>query len=168
MNILTRMLTEKIQQILNSEVVTEEENKTVTISFLNPSGGKPVRLIDNPLEDYAIILNKTPRYYPREAFYIEQIQKNISAYAAGKTVSLDYTDNCGNESKIDRLVKSSDMESLTPSSLLELVLAVGLLNSVELEHLLVCGGTVNIHYWNRANDFSYRQTGSKLEKIISK
>jgi len=80
-------------------------------------------------------------------------------------VSLDYTDNKGTESKQDRIAKVSDVEGLTLSSIIDLSIRINLLNSVDLDYLLVNGGTVNVHFWNPAKDFRYRRIGSTLEKI---
>ena len=96
---------------------------------------------------------------------IEKLLHDVANYTAEKTVSLDYTDNNGNESRHDRIAKASDAEALTLDTLVELSIRINLLNSVDLKYLLASGGTVNVHFWNPANDFRYRQIGSYLEKI---
>ena len=50
-------------------------------------------------------------------------------------------------------------------TLIELSNRISLLNSVDLKYLLVNGGTVNVHFWDPARDFRYRQIGSSLKKI---
>ena len=51
------------------------------------------------------------------------------------------------------------------ADIIELSIRINLLNPVELKDLLANGGTVNVHFWNAAKDFRYRQIGDRLEKI---
>ena len=165
MNLLLKLLTESLNRIFNEEAeITKREPETL-LSYANPSGGKPVQIVYRPSEDIKVTLNKTARYYQQDTASIEQLQKDIASYAEGKTVSIDYTDHNGNESKIDRLAKAADAETLTLSSLIDLSIRISLLHSDELKDLLASGGTVNVHFWNRANNFRYRQIGDRLEKI---
>ena len=44
-------------------------------------------------------------------------------------------------------------------------MAISVMQRFELKYLLVNGGTVNVHFWDTARDFRYRQIGSSLKKI---
>ena len=158
-------LKEKLDSLLHQEAeITNKQSGTLLI-YKNPYGGKPLQVLFNPEEDIRVILNKTPRYYQQDEASIEKLLHDVANYTAEKTVSLDYTDNNGNESRHDRIAKASDAEALTLDTLVELSIRINLLNSVELKGLLVNGGTVSVHFWNPAKDFRYRQIGSHLEKI---
>ena len=76
-----------------------------------------------------------------------------------------YGDRSGAESRSDRVTKAADAENLTLDSIIELSIRINLLNSVELKDLLANGGTVNVHFWNAAKDYRYRQIGDRLEKF---
>ncbi len=165
MHAMTELLINSLGSILQTEAVTDINGSTITAVFPNPSGGSPVRFTDDLQGDFKVILNKTPRYYPRETLSAGQIQKDITAYANGSTALLDFTYNNGSESKIDRIAKTSDMENLSLSSLVDLCVRISLARSVELKDLLAAGGTVNVHFWDAAKDFRYRQIGDRLEKL---
>ena len=163
MNLVLLLIKEKLESLLHTEAEIITKDPETLIVYKNPYGGKPLQVLLNPAEDIKVILNKTPRYYQQDS--TERLLADVKNYAEGKTVSLDVTDNHGAESKIDRIAKTSDVEGLTPSSLIELCIRINLLNSVDLEYLLVNGGTVNVHFWNAAKDFRYRQIGHTLQKI---
>ena len=163
MNLVLLLIKEKLESLLHTEAEIITKDPETLLVYKNPYGGKPLQVLFNPAEDIKVILNKTPRYYQQDS--TERLLADVKNYAEGKTVSLDVTDNHGAESKIDRIAKTSDVEGLTPSSLVELCIRINLLNSVDLEYLLVNGGTVNVHFWNPAKDFRYRQIGHTLQKI---
>ena len=96
---------------------------------------------------------------------MKRLLADVADYAEGKTVFLDCTDHNGAESKSDRIAKAADAENQTLDSLIELSIRINLLNTVELKDLLANGGTVNVHFWNAARDYRYRQIGDRLEKI---
>lgn len=163
MNLLLTILKEKLDNLLHTEAEITEKKPGTLLTYRNPYGGKPLHVLFCPDEDIKVILNKTPRYYQQDS--TEKLLADVASYAEGKTVSLDYTDNKGTESKQDRIAKISDVEGLTLSSIIDLSIRINLLNSVDLDYLLVNGGTVNVHFWNPAKDFRYRRIGSTLEKI---
>lgn len=163
MNLVLLLIKEKLESLLHTEADIITKDPETLLVYKNPYGGKPLQVLFNPAEDIKVILNKTPRYYQQDS--TERLLADVKNYAEGKTVSLDVTDNHGAESKIDRIAKTSDVEGLTPSSLVELCIRINLLNSVDLEYLLVNGGTVNVHFWDPAKDFRYRQIGHTLQKI---
>ena len=163
MDLVLLLLKEKLDSLLHTEANITAKKAETLLTYENPHGGKPLQVLFNPAEDIKVILNKTPRYYQQN--YIKRLLDDVTNYAEGKTVSLDFTDNHGTESKIDRIAKTSDVEGLTLSSLLELCIRISLANSVELEYLLVNGGTVNVHFWDATKDFRYRQIGKNLQKI---
>ena len=163
MNLVLLLIKEKLESLLHTEAEIITKDPETLLVYKNPYGGKPLQVLFNPAEDIKAILNKTPRYYQQDS--TERLLADVKNYAEGKTVSLDVTDNHGAESKIDRIAKTSDVEGLTPSSLVELCIRINLLNSVDLEYLLVNGGTVNVHFWDPAKDFRYRQIGHTLQKI---
>ena len=163
MNLLLAMLKERLDNLLHTEAEITEKKPGTLLTYRNPYGGKPLQVLFCPGEDIKVILNKTPRYYQQDS--TEKLLTDVSDYAEGKTVSLDYTDNKGTESKQDRIAKISDVEGLTLSSIIDLSIRINLLNSVDMDYLLVNGGTVNVHFWNPAKDFRYRRIGSTLEKI---
>ena len=165
MNIVLILLKEKLDSLLHQEAEITNKQPGTLLTYKNPYGGKPLQVLFNPEEDIRVILNKTPRYYQQDEASIEKLLHDVANYTAEKTVSLDYTDNNGNESRHDRIAKASDAEALTLDTLVELSIRINLLNSVDLKYLLSSGGTVNVHFWNPANDFRYRQIGSYLEKI---
>ena len=165
MNLLLTLLSEKLNRILNEEAEITEKKQETLLSYTNPAGGRPVQVLYRPSEDFKVILNKTPRYYQQDSFSIEKMQQDIASYAEGKTVSIDYTDPNGTESKTDRLAKTAEAEVLDLSSLIDLSIRIGLLRSYELRDLLAAGGTINVNFWNRAKNFRYRQIGDRLEKI---
>ena len=158
-------ITGNLNHILRREAEIIHGEKELQLVYANPSGGNPIRVSFRSAEEIKVILNKTPRYYQTDTASMAQMKKAIADYAEGKTVSLDFTDRDGNESRIDRLAKAADAEALTLSSLIDLSIRINLLNSVEIKDLLANGGTVNVNFWNRANNFRYRQIGSRLEKI---
>jgi hypothetical protein len=163
MNLELLLLREKLENLLHAEAEIITKKPETLLVFKNPYGGKPLQVLFTPGEDIKVTLNKTPRYYQQDS--AERLLADVEKYSEGKTVSLDFTDNNGTESKTDRIAKTADVEGLALSSLIELSIRINLLNSVELEYLLVNGGTVNVHFWNAARDFRYRQIGRKLEKI---
>jgi len=165
MNIKTELLIHSLSEILKTKAETEEKNKTVTATFTNPSGGASLRCIDDPQADFSLIYNKTPHYYPQDTFSLKRMQNDVSAYATGATARIDFTDNNGTESRSDRIVKTAEAEVPDLSSLRELCVRVGLLRSYEFENLMAGGGTVNVHFWNSAKDFRYRQIGDDLKKM---
>ena len=165
MNIVLVLLKEKLDSLLHQEAEITTKKTETLLTYRNPYGGKPLQVLFNPEEDIRVILNKTPRYYQQDEASIEKLLHDLENYISGKTVSLDYMDNNGNESRHDRIAKTSDVTGLTLSSLIELSIRINLLNSVDLEYLLASGGTVNVHFWDPAKDFRYRQIGSHLEKI---
>ena len=156
-------LIEKLNSLLHTEANTTVKKQETLLTYGNPHGGKPLQVLFSPAEDIKVTLNKTSRYYQQNS--IKRLLDDVANYTEGKTVSLDFTDNHGAESNIDRIAKASDVEGLTLSSLVELSIRISLLNSVDLEYLLVNGGTVNVHFWDPAKDFRYRQIGHTLEKI---
>ena len=163
MNLVLLLLKEKLENLLHTEAEIITKKSETLLVFKNPYGGKPLQVLFNPAEDIKVTLNKTPRYYQQDS--TERLLSDVKNYAEGKTVSLDFTDNHETESKIDRVAKSSDVEDLTLSSLVELSIRINLLNSVDLEYLLVNGGTVNVHFWDPAKNLRYRQIGHTLKKI---
>ena len=165
MNIILLSLIKKLNLLFREEPEITEKEPEYFLTYWNPFGGKPVQVSYSPADDIKVILNKTPRYYPQDESSTERLLRDVENYITGKTVSLDYTDHHGNESKTDRITKASDAEALTPESLVELAIRINLLNSVDLKYLLVNGGTVNIHFWDPGKDFRYRQIGSSLKKI---
>ena len=165
MNIVLVLLKEKLDSLLHQEAEITTKKTETLLTYRNPYGGKPLQVLFNPEEDIKVTLNKTPRYYQQDEASIEKLLHDVANYTAEKTVSLDYTDHHGNESKTDRITKASDAEALTPESLVELAIRINLLNSVDLKYLLVNGGTLNIHFWDPGKDFRYRQIGSSLKKI---
>ncbi|MBR4908053.1 MAG: hypothetical protein IKZ43_03455 [Acidaminococcaceae bacterium] len=165
MNIVLVLLKEKLDSLLRQEADITTKKEETLLTYKNPFGKNPLQVLFSPEEDIKVILNKTPRYYRQDEASIEKLLHDVASYTAGKTVSLDFTDNNGNESRHDRIAKASDVEALTLDSLVELSIRINLLNSVELKYLLASGGTVNVHFWNPANDFRYRQIGSYLKKI---
>ena len=162
MDLVLLLLKEKLESLLHAEAEIITKNSETLLVYKNPYGGKPLQVLFNPSEDIKVTLNKTSRYYQQDS--TERLLADVKNYAEGKTVSLDVTDNHGTESKIDRIAKISDVEDLTLSSLIELSIRINLLNSVDLEYLLVNGGTVNVHFWDPAKDFRYRQIGHNLVK----
>ena len=165
MNIAFILLKEKLDNLLHQEAEMTNKQPGTLLTYKNPYGGKPLQVLFSPEEDIRVTLNKTSRYYQQDEASIERLLHDVEKYITGKTISLDVTDRNGNESRHDRIAKASDAEALTLESLIELSIRINLLNSVELKDLLVNGGTVNIHFWNPANDFRYRQLGNRLEKI---
>jgi hypothetical protein len=163
MDLVLLLLKEKLENLLHTEAEIITKKSETLLVYKNPYGGKPLQVLFNPAEDIKVTLNKTPRYYQQDS--TERLLADVKNYAEGKTVSLDVTDNHGTESKIDRIAKADHVEDLTLSALIELCIRINLLNSVDLEYLLVNGGTVNVHFWNPAKDFRYRQIGSTLQKI---
>lgn len=163
MNLVLLLIKEKLESLLHTEAEIITKDPETLLVYKNPYGGKPLQVLFNLAEDIKVILNKTPRYYQQDS--TERLLADVKNYVESKTVSLDVTDNHGAESKIDRIAKASDVEDLTLSSLVELSIRINLLNSVDLEYLLVNGGTVNVHFWDPAKDFRYRQIGHTLEKI---
>ena len=165
MDIALLLLIEKLNRLFGAEPEITEKGTEYSLRYGNPSGGRPVQVLYSPADDIKVTLNKTPRYYPQDESSIERLLRDAENYITGKTVSLDYTDNHGNESKTDRIAKVSDAEVADVDSLIELSNRISLLNSVDLKYLLVNGGTVNVHFWDTARDFRYRQIGSSLKKI---
>ena len=165
MNIAFILLKEKLDNLLHTEAKITNTQPGTLLTYQNPYCGKPLLVLFNPEEDIRVTLNKTSRYYQQDEGSIGKLLRDVEDYITGKTVSLDVTDRNGNESRQDRVAKASDAEALTPDSLIELAIRINLLNSVELKDLLVNGGTVNVHFWNPAKDFRYRQLGNRLEKI---
>ena len=164
MNIVLMLLNKKLDSLLHAEAEITTKKTETLLTYKNPYGGKPLQVLFDPEEDIKVTLNKTPRYYRQDEGSVERLLHDVANYTAGKTVSLDVTDRNGNESRQDRITKASDAEALTLDALIELSVRINLLNSVELKDLLVNGGTVNVHFWNPAKDFRYRQLGSRLEK----
>ena len=163
LNILLTLLNEKLQDLLHAEAeVTESKTETLLV-YANPYGGKPLQVLYRPGEDFKVTLNKTPRYYQQDS--TKRLLADVANYAEGRTVSLDCTDHNGAESRSDRVTKAADAENLTLDSILELSIRINLLNPVELKDLLANGGTVNVHFWNAAKDYRYRQIGDRLEKF---
>ena len=165
MNIVLVLLKEKLDNLLHREAEIAAKKTETLLTYRNPYGGKPLQVLFSPEEDIKVTLNKTSRYYQQDKASIEKLLHDAENYITGKTVSLDFTDRNGNESRQDRITKASDVEALTLESLVELSIRINLLNSVELKDLLVNGGTVNIHFWDSSKDFRYRQLGNRLEKI---
>lgn len=163
MNLVLLLIKEKLESLLHTEAEIITKDPETLLVYKNPYGGKPLQVLFNLAEDIKVILNKTPRYYQQDS--TERLLADVKNYVESKTVSLDVTDNHGAESKIDRIAKASDVEDLTLSSLVELSIRINLLNSVDLEYLLVNGGTVNVHFWDPAKDYRYRQIGHTLQKI---
>ena len=163
MNLVLLLIKEKLESLLHTEAEIITKDPETLLVYKNPYGGKPLQVLFNLAEDIKVILNKTPRYYQQDS--TERLLADVKNYVESKTVSLDVTDNHGAESKIDRIAKASDVEDLTLSSLIELSIRINLLNSVDLEYLLVNGGTVNVHFWDPAKDYRYRQIGHTLQKI---
>ena len=163
MNILLTLLNEKLCSLLHTEAEITESKTETLLTYANPSGGKPLQVLYRPAEDFKVTLNKTPRYYQQDS--TKRLLADVTNYAEGKTVSLDCTDHGGVESKSDRVVNAADLEGTDLDALIALVIRVNLLGSVELKDLLASGGTVNVHFWNAAKNFRYRQIGDRLEKI---
>lgn len=163
MNPELMILIEKLNSLLHTEAEITNQKPGTLLTYANPYGGKPIQVLFSPEEDIKVTLNKTSRYYQQNS--IKRLLDDVADYAEGKTVSLDVTDRNGNESRHDRVAKASDVEALTLDSLIDLSSRISLLNSVELKDLLVNGGTVNVHFWDPAKDFRYRQLGHNLEKI---
>ena len=163
MNILLTLLNEKLQNLLHAEAEIAESKTETQLTYANPYGGKPLQVLYRPAEDFKVTLNKTPRYYQQDS--TKRLLADVANYAEGKTVSLDCTDHNGTESRSDRVVNAADLEGIDLDALIALAVRVSLLDSVELKDLLASGGTVNVHFWNAAKDFRYRQIGDRLEKI---
>ena len=163
MNILLTLLNEKLQDLLHAEAEITESKTETLLTYPNPYGGKPLQLLYRPGEDFKVTLNKTPRYYQQDS--TKRLLADAAGYAEGKTVSLDYTDHNGAESRLDRVVNAADLEGIDLDAIIALAVRVNLLDSVELKDLLASGGTVNVHFWNAKKDFRYRQIGDRLEKI---
>ena len=165
MDLLQTLLNEKLEGLLHQKAEIAEKKPETRLTYHNPYGGKPVQVRFYAADDIKVTLNKTPRFYPQDQTSIARLLRDVENFATGKTVSLDFTDHNGNESKLDRITKIADVEALTVSSLIELTIRINLLESAEAKDLLASGGTVNVHFWNTANDFRFRQIGDKLEKI---
>ena len=157
------LLKEQLENLLHTEAEITEMKPATLLTFANPYGGKPLQVLFEPAEDIKVTLNKTPRYYQQDSR--ERLLADVKNYAEGKTVSLDFTDNRGNESTIDRIAKITDVGELALDSLIELVIRINLLHSDELKDLLAGGGTINVHFWIPAKDFRYRQIGQTLKRI---
>ena len=163
LNILLTLLNEKLQDLLHAEAEVTESKAETLLTYANPYGGKPLQVLYRPGEDFKVTLNKTPRYYQQDS--TKRLLADVANYAEGRTVSLDCTDHNGTESRSDRVVNAADLEGIDLDAIIELAVRVSLLDSVELKDLLASGGTVNVHFWNAAKDFRYRQIGDRLEKI---
>lgn len=159
------MLKKKLGSLLHAETELTAEKAGALLTCANPYGGKPLLVFCRPGEDIKVTLNKTPRYYEHDETSLKRLLSDAASYADGRTVTLDLTDCSGTESKHDRIAKAADVENLTLDALIDLSIRINLANSVELEDLLAGGGTVNVHFWNPAKDFRYRQIGNDLEKI---
>ena len=163
MNLVLALLKERLDNLLHTEAEIAENKTETLLTYGNPYGGKPLQILYRPAEDFKVTLNKTPRYYQQDS--MKRLLADVADYAEGKTVFLDCTDHNGAESKSDRIAKAADAENQTLDSLIELSIRINLLNTVELKDLLANGGTVNVHFWNAAKDYRYRQIGDRLEKI---
>ena len=163
MNLVLTLLKERLDNLLHTEAEIDENKTETLLTHGNPYGGKPLQILYRPAEDFKVTLNKTPRYYQQDS--MKRLLADVADYAEGKTVFLDCTDHNGAESKSDRIAKAADAENQTLDSLIELSIRINLLNTVELKDLLANGGTVNVHFWNAARDYRYRQIGDRLEKI---
>ena len=136
LNILLTLLNEQLKSLLHADAeITENKSETLLV-YPNPYGGKPLQVLYRPAEDFKVTLNKTPRYYQQDS--TKRLLADVADYAEGKTVFLD---------------------------IIELSIRINLLNPVELKDLLANGGTVNVHFWNAAKDYRYRQIGDRLEII---
>ncbi len=158
MNILLTLLNEQLKSLLHADAEITENKAETLLTYPNPYGGKPLQVLYRPAEDFKVTLNKTPRYYQQDS--TKRLLADVADYAEGKTVFLDCT-----ESRSDRVTKAADAEHLTLDSIIELSIRINLLNPVELKDLLANGGTVNVHFWNAAKDYRYRQIGDRLEKF---
>ena len=138
MNILLTLLNEQLKSLLHADAEITENKAETLLTYPNPYGGKPLQVLYRPAEDFKVTLNKTPRYYQQDS--TKRLLADVADYAEGKTVFLDCTDHNGAESR-------------------------SVLNPVELKDLLANGGTVNVHFWNAAKDYRYRQIGDRLEKF---
>ena len=156
MNILLTLLNEQLKSLLHADAEITENKAETLLTYPNPYGYRPA-------EDFKVTLNKTPRYYQQDS--TKRLLADVADYAEGKTVFLDCTDRSGAESRSDRVTKAADAENLTLDSIIELSIRINLLNPVELKDLLANGGTVNVHFWNAAKDYRYRQIGDRLEKF---
>lgn len=163
MNLVLLLIKEKLESLLHTEAEIITKDPETLLVYKNPYGGKPLQVLLNPAEDIKVILNKTPRYYQQDS--TKRLLADVANYAEGRTVSLDCTDHNGTESRSDRVVNAADLEGIDLDALIALAVRVSLLDSVELKDLLASGGTVNVHFWNAAKDFRYRQIGDRLEKI---
>ena len=159
MNILLTLLNEQLKSLLHADAEITENKAETLLTYPNPYGGKPLQVLYRP----KVTLNKTPRYYQQDS--TKRLLADVADYAEGKTVFLDCTDHSGAESRSDRVTKAADAENLTLDSIIELSIRINLLNPVELKDLLANGGTVNVHFWNAAKDYRYRQIGDRLEKF---
>lgn len=162
MNIVLLLLNKKLEELLHTEAEITETKSETLLTYTNPYGGKPLQVLFRPGEDFKVTLNKTPRYYQQDS--TARLLADVENYAEGRTVFLDYTDHNGSESNSDRIAKVADVDNLTLDSLIALSIRINLLNSVEVKDLLANGGTVNVHFWNAAKDYRYRQIGDRLEK----
>ena len=163
LNILLTLLNEQLKSLLHADAEITENKAETLLTYPNPYGGKPLQVLYRPAEDFKVTLNKTPRYYQQDS--TKRLLADVADYAEGKTVFLDCTDHNGAESRSDRVTKAADAEHLTLDSIIELSIRINLLNPVELKDLLANGGTVNVHFWNAAKDYRYRQIGDRLEKF---
>ena len=143
LNILLTLLNEQLKSLLHADAEITENKAETLLTYPNPYGGKP--------------------YYQQDS--TKRLLADVADYAEGKTVFLDCTDHNGAESRSDRVTKAADAEHLTLDSIIELSIRINLLNPVELKDLLANGGTVNVHFWNAAKDYRYRQIGDRLEKF---
>ena len=157
LNILLTLLNEQLKSLLHADAEITENKSETLLTYPNPYGGKPLQVLYRPAEDFKVTLNKTPRYYQQDS--TKRLLADVADYAEGKTVFL------GAESRSDRVTKAADAEHLTLDSIIELSIRINLLNPVELKDLLANGGTVNVHFWNAAKDYRYRQIGDRLEKF---
>ena len=155
---------EKIKKIENSKIFQNPKKIELVLFILFLVPGTPKDLLTY-LSGLLPIKMRRFVFISYQQDSTEKLLADVADYAEGKTVSLDYTDNRGTESKQDRIAKVSDVEGLTLSSIIDLSIRINLLNSVDLDYLLANGGTVNVHFWNPAKDFRYRRIGSALEKI---
>jgi hypothetical protein len=164
MDLAIKLFLKKLGSLLHSEGAVQEEAHRTTAVFANPTGGPAVTVRFGDGMDICAVLHKTPRYYPQDDGGLAQLEKVLGDYAAGRLVTLDYTDRTGGEGRQDRAVALRDLDGIDLDGLAALCLKTGLLTGDALRDLLAAGGSVNVRFWDRAKDFRFVQKGAALQK----
>jgi len=157
MDMRDRQLLEEIERTIGLEAqLKDEDTDAPTAVFEAGEGSTPITVRFEKGEDIRAAAGKTPRYYPREEIFTEKLVEDLSDYVSGRTARIDFVSRNGEESKMDRMVKSGEAAGLDEDALRSLTTKVGLLHGDEFPNLLASGGAIRVRFWDTSRDFAYR------------